>query len=338
MSLLADGISEPVDLTIGTRTTRRGVTGVRSLNTSLVLADEALATIIVSRTLWTTASDSIRLGDETRLAFTDGIVIRTHAASGSRTTGRGMAGISLGLARVILAHVPMLAVSISGALISTSSDGIRLGNESWKAIADRVTSGVHGASGAGSTGAGFARIMHHTSLVLALESTLTIGINDTFWPTSSDGIWLGDIAMFTMANWVSISALNTPGVRTTGRGVAGVGSLNTDLIPTDETIAAVRIDNTFRTTSRDGVRLGDQPRQALTNRISILVDRASGSRATGRGSARINWWGRGSGTWRGLGSRGAGVSKASVDTAIKAAKAISRTIGIRNSPAPAVGP
>ncbi len=122
----------------GSLSTGLGVAGVRLLNALLVLTDVAVVAVRVVNTLGTAASDGVGLGNISRQAVADWSSQPTDFASGSRTTGAGIAGIRLLHTLLVLADKTGAAVIISLALRATSSDGVRLGDETGQAVADGV--------------------------------------------------------------------------------------------------------------------------------------------------------------------------------------------------------
>ena len=190
-----------INFTCSSGSTGAGVTWVRPLYTPLTLANVASIAIIINNTLRATASDSVRLRNEARLAFTDGIVIRTHPACGSRTTGRWVAGIRL----------------------------------------------------------------LNTLLTLTDVASSTICIYDTFWPTSSDCVWFGNISRQAMANWVSSTVDLTSGSWATGTGIAWIRLLDAFFILTDIARVTVIVSLALRSTTSDCVWLWNQTRKAMAD-------------------------------------------------------------------------
>ena len=118
-----------VDCTDSPRPTRRRVTRVWLLDTSLALANVSLLTVRVNDTLGLTPRDSVGVGDEARLTSTDGVACPGHGAFGSRSTGRRVTRVWLDHTPLALANVSLLAIRVDDALRAAASDGVRLGDE-----------------------------------------------------------------------------------------------------------------------------------------------------------------------------------------------------------------
>ena len=69
------------------RSTRAGVTWIRPLDALLALANVSGVAVIVDDALGAAAGDSVWFGNQSGLAFADGIVIGAHPARGSGSTG-----------------------------------------------------------------------------------------------------------------------------------------------------------------------------------------------------------------------------------------------------------
>ena len=93
----------------------------------------------------------------------------------------------------------------------------------------------------------------------------TIRVNNTFGFAASNGVGVGDQTRFTSANWVSAGANGTNSSRTTRAGITRVRSLNTFLLFTNVISGAIGVDNTFRSTSSNGIWFGDQTRFTSEN-------------------------------------------------------------------------
>ena len=68
-----EALTSKVNCTDGSRTTRRGNTGIGLLHTLLILTDEARDTVGIADTLGLTAGDGVRVGDEAGLTPADGV-------------------------------------------------------------------------------------------------------------------------------------------------------------------------------------------------------------------------------------------------------------------------
>lgn len=88
----------------------------------------------------------------------------------------------------------------------------------------------------------------------------TIRINDTFRFATGDGVRVGNQTRLTSANGVSRGSNRTNSSRATWTGITGIRSWNTFLLLTNIVSRAIRINDTFRSTTSNGIRLGDQTR------------------------------------------------------------------------------
>lgn len=224
----ADGVSITVDFASGSRSAGARVTRVWPLNAFLALADVSLVTVVVNDTLGSASSDCVRLGNQTLLAFADGIVIGTHPARGARPAGSRIAGISLLHALLVLADIATVTVVINDTLRSTSRDGVGLGHVSGLAVADRVSSPVDFASGSGTAGAGNAGIGLFDALLVSTDvSAVAVIVGLALWPAAGDGVWLGDQTSKAVADGVAGPVDCAGSARAAWSWKAGIGLLRT---------------------------------------------------------------------------------------------------------------
>lgn len=190
-----------VNFTCSSGSTGAGVTRVRPLYTLLTLANVASVAIIINNALRATASDSVRLRNEARLAFADGIVIRTHPTRGSRSTGGWMAGIGLLNTLLALTDIASSTICIYDAFWPASSDCVWFGNISRQAVANRVSGTVDLTSGSWATWTGIAGIrLLNAFLILADIARVTVIVSHALWTTTSDCVWLWNQTRKAMAN------------------------------------------------------------------------------------------------------------------------------------------
>jgi hypothetical protein len=268
-----DWVALPVDVAPGVGSAGRGVAGVRPGLAPVVGADVALATVRVSLTLSAAARDGVRLGDVVREAATDRVPRPGDRALGVRTAGGGKAGVRLLDTSLALADVAGATVRVPDTLRTTTSDGVRLGDETGVTPTDGVPVEVDSTACPRTTRRRIAGIrLLHTSLVCTDESLLTVWVSDTLRTTASDRVRLGDQTGGTPADGVTGSGDRTDSSRTARIWVAWIGSRNTSLVLTDEALLTVWVPDTLRTTASDGVRLGDQTRSTSADGVSRSCD------------------------------------------------------------------
>ena len=118
-----------VDCTDSPRPTRRRVTRVWLLDTSLALANVSLLTVRVKDTFRFTSGDGVRVGDQAGLTSTDGVACPGHRALSPRATGRWVTRVGLDDTPLALTNVSLLAIRVYDALRAAASDGVRRGDE-----------------------------------------------------------------------------------------------------------------------------------------------------------------------------------------------------------------
>ena len=91
-------------------------------------------------------------------------------------------------------------------------------------------------------------------------SARTIRISNTLRFASSDGVRVGNQSRFTPTDGVARGSNSTPSSRSTGAGHTRIRSRNTFLGFTNIVSRTVRVNDTFRSTTSDGVRLRNQTR------------------------------------------------------------------------------
>ena len=186
------------------RSTGRGITRVRLLDTSLTLTDESLLTVRVNDTLGLTPGDSVGVGDEAGLTSADGVTRPRYRALRPGATGRRVTRIGLHNTSLVLTDVALLTIRISHALRLTPGDSVGVGDEPGLTSADGVTIPSHRALGPGSTGVWIAGVrLDDTSLALADVSLLTVRVYDALRAAAGDGVGLGHQAGLTPADGVT---------------------------------------------------------------------------------------------------------------------------------------
>lgn len=134
----ADGVAIGSHRALGVRPTGTWVARVRLDHTPLALTDVAALAIGIPHALRSTASDSVRLGNETRLATTDGVSSKVDCADGSRAARAWNTGIRLLHTLLVLANVTALAVWVSHTLRFAARNSVRVGDQTWFASADGI--------------------------------------------------------------------------------------------------------------------------------------------------------------------------------------------------------
>jgi hypothetical protein len=158
----------------------------------VVSADETTPTIGISLTFTPTTCDGIRLRYEAGIALADGVAIHIGAEC-VWAAGRGVTGVRLNNAFLILANVAMLTVRINHTFGTTTSNSIRLGNQPRLTPTYGVPVEVDGANSTRTTRRWVARVwLDNTMLRLADITRLTVRVNYTFRATPSDCIRFGN--------------------------------------------------------------------------------------------------------------------------------------------------
>jgi len=251
---LAHGVAKSVDIALSVGSTRTGEAGIWRRGSDLNLA---------------TASDGIRLRLVSRQTGTDGVALTVGLALCVGSTGAGVTGIWLGSAPVVVTDVAGATVGVNLTLSSTPRDGVRHGDISWQASAHWVTLSVLHALSVGATRRWLTRVWTwDTSLGLTHVPCVTVWVTCTLRSTASDGIRFGDQTRLTSADGVSSEVNCTDSTRSTGRWIARIRFLNTFLILADVTTLAVGVNDTFRFTSGDGIRVGDETRLTSADGIT----------------------------------------------------------------------
>ena len=135
-----DGVTLVTWLAGGAGPTRTGLTGVRSLHTSLGPADLTVVTVGVHQALWSTASDGVWLGYKAWQTPTDGVALSVWGTGGPGATGAGLAGVQHGTSH--------LRTGVRGQAGGTLAEGSALLGDTHGVLA----------TGVGVTGVG-----HHTA-------------------------------------------------------------------------------------------------------------------------------------------------------------------------------
>jgi len=251
------------------------------VDTVVVFTGLVLGTILIDLTLTLSALDA-------------GISKRSRGTGAGESARWGWGALSSGAAGVgvtrvwglntnlVLANISGLTVRVSGALWTTSGDGVWLGNQPSQAPADGVSELVGHAHGSWTTGGGVAWVgLLHAPLVLADVTPLAVGIPDALGAAASDGVRLGDQTRLAPADGVSVVVDLASGAWAAGGWVAGVGLLNASLVLANKAAFAVGIPHTLRAASSDGVWFGDQALLAPANGVAQAVDHAGGVRSAG---------------------------------------------------------
>lgn len=96
--------------------TRRWIAGVRTDNTSLILADIPLVTVRVPHTFRPTSCYGVRFRYKARFTSTDRVTTKVYCTYGSWTTRRGIARVWLLNTSLVLANIALATVRINDTL------------------------------------------------------------------------------------------------------------------------------------------------------------------------------------------------------------------------------
>ena len=119
--------------------TRRWVTRIGLLDTSLALTNVSLLTVRVNDTLWFTSGDGVRVRDEAGLTSTDGVACPGHRALCPRATWRWVTRVWLDHTPLTLANVSLLAIRVDDTLRFTPRDSVRVGDQACLTSTDGIT-------------------------------------------------------------------------------------------------------------------------------------------------------------------------------------------------------
>ena len=299
--------------TLSVRATWRWLTWVRTWHTSLWLTHVSCVTVWVTCTLWSTASDGVRFRDQSWLTSADGVswqqfhlnmidwwwfllcvtsspTSKINCTYSSWSTGWWVARIWFLNTFLILADVATTTVRVNDTLRFTSRDGIRVGYQTRLTSADGITWPGYWTVCSRSTWGGVTGVRFlNTSLVLTNVSPLTIWISHTLRFTSRDGVRVWDQSRLTSTDGIASSCHWALSSRSTRVGITGVRFDNTSSSLTNVSLLAVRVNDTFWSTTCDGVRFWDQTRFTGTDGIACWVHIAPSSRSTGIGLAGIRF-------------------------------------------------
>jgi len=284
----ADGVTLEVDCTNRPRPTRRWVTRVRLLDTSLALTNVSLLTVRVYDAFRLTAGDGVRVGDEARLTSTDGVACPGHGAFGSRSTGRRVTRVWLDDTSLALANVSLLAIRVDDTLRFTARDGVWVGDEARLTSTDGVAIASDTALGSRAAGTWVTRVwLHNTSLALTNVSLLAIRVYDALRPAASDGVRLGDEARLTGADGIASRIDIALGPGSTGVWLTGVWLGGAPVGSADVAHAAVGVYHALWLAAGDGVGGRGEAGHTATLGVTIPVDTAGGAWAAGGGHAGV---------------------------------------------------
>jgi len=183
---------------------------------------------------------------------------------------------------LVLANVPALAVRVSHTLRFAAGDSVGVWDQTWFAPADGIAGPSNGTNCSWTTRGRVAGIrLDHTTLVLADIASLAVGVPQTLWLATGDGVGVGDEASLTPADGIARTGNGTDRPGATGGRDARIRLLHTSLISADQPPLAVWVPHTLRATAGDGVRLGNETWLAGADGIALWVWVAEGSRAAG---------------------------------------------------------
>jgi len=284
----ADGVALEVDCTDSPRPTRRRVTRVWLLDTSLALANVSLLTVRVNDTFRFTPGDGVRVGDEAGLASTDGVACSCHGAISPRSTWRWVTRVGLDHTPLALANVSLLAIRVDDTLGFTSGDGVRVGDEAGLTSTYGIAIASDTALSSGAAGVWVTRVwLHNTSLALTNVSLLAIGVYNALRAAASDGVRLGDEARLTGANGIASRIDIALGPGSTGVWLTGVWLGGAPVGAADVAHAAVGVYHALGLAAGDGVGGRGEAGHTATLGVTIPVDTAGGAWAAGGGHTGV---------------------------------------------------
>jgi len=284
----AHGVTLSVLCALSVGTAGTGGTRVWSGGTPVVITDIAGAAVKVHLTFSLAAGDSVRHGDVASQAPADGVtlhVLHTHCVG---PAGRGLAGVRSRHTSLALTDGVKLTVGVLHTLRSTPSDRVRLGDQAGLTATDGVTSKVEGADSSWAARRGDTRVwLLHTVLVLTDKSSETVGVHQALRSAACDGVRVRYEARQAATDGVTRPGQRTLGPGTTRGGNTGVRLLHTLLVLTDETSAAVRVNDTLWPAASDGVRVRDEAGLTPADGVTRPSHGALSSGATRRGVAGV---------------------------------------------------
>jgi len=153
------------------------------------------------------------------LTSTDSIASPGHRTLSSRSTRVRITWIRLHHTPLTLTHISLLTVRINNTLWSTTSDGVRLGDQSWLAGTDGIACWINITPCSWSTRIRLTRIWFgSTSEVSAHKPHPAVRIHLTLRLAASDGVWSRGEPGDTPALRVTISVDTAQCTWTTGSG------------------------------------------------------------------------------------------------------------------------
>jgi len=219
------------------------------------------------------ACDGVWAGDISSNTLAHRVAQVVHVAPGVWSARAGEARVRRGGPRLYLA---------------TPSDGVWLGREPSYAGTDWVSKSVGIALCVWPARCGVARVWPRDTLVVLADLTpATVRVSLTLPATPGDCVWLGDIVREAAADWVPGACDHALGVWSAGRGVTWVRLLNTLVVLTDESCAAVRVSLTLSLAAGDCVGHWDVASQAAADWVAQAVGHAAGVGSAGRWVTRV---------------------------------------------------
>lgn len=237
-----------------------------------------------------TPCDCVRLGRESGQAGAHWVSLSVGIALGVGSARCRLARIWSGNTVVVLADIVSPAVSVHLTLPPAAGDCVWLGYIGRQAAADGVARARDRALCVWAAGRWVTRIRFlHATVVLANIPSSTVRINGALPLASGDGVWHWNVPGEAAADGIAEVVFSALGVRSAGRRVARIRSLDTTLALANKPGLAVRIPGALWSAACDCVRFGDQARLASTNRIPPEANCANSPRTAGRRTARIRF-------------------------------------------------
>lgn len=275
-------------------TTRIRIARIGLLNTLLIFATITGGTIWVNHTFRSTASDGVRLRDESTQAFTNWKSSRIGLARSAWPTRSGITRVRFFHASLVFAHVvrseSVITIDIDSTFRSTAFNCIGHWNKTRKTLANGIFVMIHLARGSHPARTRIARIWSFNTLVVLTDKPdWTIIINHTLRSTTSHSIGLGNEALLALTNCIPLGPFETVSTGTAGRGMARISSGNTFVVHTNgaRLMIAFGIFGAFVSTASYCIRFGHKSGLAVTHGATQMIGCASCTGSTWRGIAWI---------------------------------------------------
>ncbi len=211
------------------------------------------------------AGNGVLHGDKAGQAAAHRVALPVDLATRVGAAGAGLAGVG---------------GRCAGLDSRTAGDGVGLGRKAGEAGAHGVAQTVHRALRARAARGRLARVRAHGApVVLADVAGAAIRIPLAFPAAAGDRVRLGDVGGQAAADGISASGDRALCVGTAGRRVAGIRLVRAAVVHADaraRAAAAIRIPLAFPLAAGNGVRHGDEAREAAADGIAGTVRHALG--------------------------------------------------------------